>query len=125
MKNRIEQRRLRHQRLRQKVIGTAARPRMAIAMSNKNIQVQFIDDDKGMTLASASTFKSDANLNIATAKEIGAKAAAAAIEKGISLVVVDRGGFGFHGRVKELVDAAVAAGLKISTKAPVAEEEAK
>ena len=47
MKNRIDQRRLRHQRLRQKVKGTAARPRMAIAMSNKNINVQFIDDDAG------------------------------------------------------------------------------
>ena len=52
MKNRIDQRRLRHQRLRQKVKGTAARPRMAIAMSNKNITVQFIDDDAANTLAS-------------------------------------------------------------------------
>ena len=60
MKNRIDQRRLRPQRLRQKVKGTAARPRMAIAMSNKNINVQFIDDDAGNTLASYSTVGTDA-----------------------------------------------------------------
>ena len=62
MKNRIDQRRLRHQRLRQKVKGTAARPRMAIAMSNKNITVQFIDDDAANTLASYSTVGTDAKL---------------------------------------------------------------
>ena len=116
MKNRIDQRRLRHQRLRQKVKGTAARPRMASAMSNKNINVQFIDDDAGNTLASYSTVGTDAKLNIATAKDAGAKAAEAALAKGISLVVVDRGGFKYHGRVKELVEAAVAAGIKISVK---------
>ena len=98
MKNRIDQRRLRHQRLRQKVKGTAARPRMAIAMSNKNITVQFIDDDAANTLASYSTVGTDAKLNIATAKDAGAKAAEAALA------------------VKELVEAAVAAGIRISAK---------
>ena len=122
MKNRIDQRRLRHQRLRQKVKGTAARPRMAIAMSNKNICVQFVDDDAGNTLAAYTTVGTGAKLNIATAGDAGAKAAAAALAKGISLVVVDRGWFKYHGRVKALVEAAVAAGLKISAKAA---EEAK
>ena len=112
MKNRIDQRRLRHQRLRQKVKGTAARPRMAIAMSNKNIYVQFVDDDAGNTLASYTTVGSDAKLNVATAKDAGAKAAEAALAKGISLVVVDRGGFKYHGRVKALAEGAREGGLK-------------
>ena len=122
MKNRIEQRRLRHRRLRQKVQGTAARPRMALYFSNKNINVQFIDDDAAKTIAAATTLGTDAKLNVATAKDAGAKAAEAALAKGISLVVVDRGGFKYHGRVKALVEAAVAAGIKISAKAA---EEAK
>ena len=123
MKNRIEQRRLRHRRLRQKVQGTAARPRMALYFSNKNINVQFIDDDAAKTIAAATTLGTDAKLNVATATELGKKAAEAAIAKGVSKVVVDRGGYAFHGRVKALVEAAVAAGLKISDKEP--EKEAK
>lgn len=116
MFNRKVQRQKRHQRLRQRVIGTAERPRMSICVTNKNMYVQFIDDDAGNTLASYSTVGTDAKLNIATAKDAGAKAAEAALAKGISLVVVDRGGFKYHGRVKELVEAAVAAGIKISVK---------
>ena len=77
MKNRIEQRRLRHRRLRQKVKGTAARPRMALHFSNKNINVQFIDDDAAKTIAAATTLGADAKLNVATATEIGKKAAEA------------------------------------------------
>lgn len=123
MKNRIDQRRLRHMRLRQKIAGTAARPRMSIAMSNSNITVQFVDDDARTTLASYTTVGTDSKLNIATAADVGKKAAEAAVAKGIKLVVVDRGGFSYHGRVKALVEAAVAAGLSISTKK--AEEEAK
>ena len=121
MKNRIEQRRLRHRRLRQKVQGTAARPRMALYFSNKNINVQFIDDDAAKTIAAATTLGTDAKLNVATATELGKKAAEAAIAKGVSKVVVDRGGYAFHGRVKALVEAAVAAGLKISDKEPAQE----
>ncbi len=121
MKNRIEQRRLRHRRLRQKVKGTAARPRMALYFSNKNINVQFIDDDAAKTIAAATTLGTDAKLNVATATELGKKAAEAAIAKGVSKVVVDRGGYAFHGRVKALVEAAVAAGLKISDKEPAKE----
>lgn len=114
--NRKEQRQLRHKRLRQKIKGTAERPRMAIYISNKHMYVQFIDDDAMTTLASVSSLKDDAKANLAEAKEVGKRAAEAAMAKNISLVVVDRGGFPFHGRVKEIVDSAVAAGLKISVK---------
>lgn len=127
MKNRIEQRRLRHRRLRQKVQGTAARPRMSLYFSNKHITVQFIDDEKAATLAAVTSAGTDAKLNVATAREIGAKAAEAAKAKGVTVVVVDRGGYAFHGRVKALVEAAVAAGLSISARKPATatEEEAK
>ena len=127
MKNRIEQRRLRHRRLRQKVKGTAARPRMALYFSNKNITVQFVDDDNAATVAAVSTVGTDAKLNVATATETGKKAAEAAIAKGVSTIVVDRVGYSFHGLVKSLVDAAVAAGLKITDgdSATETEKEAK
>jgi large subunit ribosomal protein L18 len=117
MKNRKEQRQLRHRRLRQRIKGTAARPRMAICVSNRNVFVQFIDDDAMTTLASASTIGAKSGVNRSVAKAIGQKAGEAALAKGISLVVVDRGGFLYHGRVQEVVEAAVAAGLKISEKA--------
>ena len=120
MFNRKVQRQKRHLRLRQKVVGTAARPRMSICVTNKNMYVQFIDDDAGKTLASASSLK-EKKANLEVAKNLGAAAAAAAKSAGISLVVVDRGGFKYTGRVAAIVDAAVAAGLKVSAK----EEEAK
>ena len=113
LENRKNFRIRRHKRLRQKVQGTAARPRMAVFVSNAHINVQFIDDDAGRTLASATSMGMDAKLNVATAKVLGEKAAEAAKAKGILLVVVDRGGFRYHGRVKEVVEAALAAGLKI------------
>ncbi len=120
MFNRKVQRQKRHLRLRQKVVGTAQRPRMSICVTNKNMYVQFIDDDAGKTLASASSLK-EKKANLEVAKNLGAAAAAAASAAGISLVVVDRGGFKYTGRVAAIVDAAVAAGLKVSAK----EEEAK
>ena len=126
--NRKEQRTRRHMRLRQRVKGTAARPRMAICISNKHMYVQFIDDVAMCTLAATTTLKKGERVpcNLATAKQIGEQAAGVAKEKGISLVVVDRGGFKFHGRVKQIVDAAVAAGLKISERVvEAATEEAK
>ena len=125
MKNRIDQRRLRHQRLRQRVKGTAARPRMSVCISNRTIFVQFIDDDAMTTLASASTIGRQAPLNLATARLIGQAAAEAALAKGIARVVVDRGGFRYHGRVREIVEAAVAAGLSISDKARKTGDEAQ
>ena len=120
MFNRKEQRQKRHMRLRQKIVGTAERPRMSICVTNKNMYVQFIDDDAGKTLASASSLK-EKKANLEVAKNLGAAAAAAAAAAGITLVVVDRGGFKYTGRVAAIVEAAVAAGLKVSAK----EEEAK
>ena len=119
MFNRKVQRQKRHLRLRQRVIGTAARPRMSICVTNKNLYVQFIDDDAGRTLAQANSLK-DAKANLETAKALGAKAAETAKAAGISLVVVDRGGNKFTGRVAAIVNAAVEAGIKITAK-----EEAK
>ena len=119
MFNRKVQRQKRHLRLRQKVVGTAARPRMSICVTNKNMYVQFIDDDAQKTLAQANSLK-ESKANLEVAKALGAKAAEAAKAAGVSLVVVDRGGNKFTGRVKAIVDAAVEAGLKITAK-----EEAK
>ena len=118
--NRKVQRQKRHLRLRQRIVGTAARPRMSICVTNKNMYVQFIDDDAQKTLASASSLK-EKKANLEVAKALGAAAAEAAKQAGISIVVVDRGGFKFTGRVAAIVNAAVEAGLKISAK----EEEAK
>ena len=123
--NRKEQRNRRHMRLRQRVKGTSARPRMAICISNKHMYVQFIDDVAMRTLAATSTLKEAKPCNLETAKRVGEQAANVAKEKGISIVVVDRGGFKFHGRVKQIVEAATAAGLKISERAVETAEEAK
>ena len=113
--NRKEQRQKRHLRIRQRIVGTAERPRMSICITNKHMYVQFIDDDAGRTLASASTIK-EAKANLEVAKNLGAKAAEAAKAVGISAVVVDRGGFKYTGRVAAIVESAVAAGLSISAK---------
>jgi len=116
--NRKEKREIRHLRLRQKISGTATRPRMAIFISNTHMYVQFIDDVAGTTLASTTTHGMESKVNVETAKRVGTKAAEVAIAKGIGMVVVDRGGFKFHGRVKAIVESAVASGLKISEKPP-------
>ena len=115
MFNRKVQRQKRHLRLRQKVVGTAARPRMSICVTNKNMYVQFIDDDAGKTLASASSLK-EKKANLEVARNLGAAAAAAASAAGISIVVVDRGGFKYTGRVAAIVESAVEAGLSVSAK---------
>jgi len=107
---------LRRWRIRKKVTGTAQRPRMAVCFTNENIHVQFIDDVAGKTLAAASTVSKgeakELSANVAGAKKIGVIAAKAAIDKGISAVVFDRGGNRFNGKVKALADAAREAGLK-------------
>lgn len=123
--NRKDQRAIRHRRLRQRVQGTAARPRMAIFISNRQMYVQFIDDAAGRTLAHTSSGKAVPGCNLGSAKQVGALAAEAALAKGLRQVVVDRGGFRFHGRVKQLVEAAVAAGLKITNDAAGAAEVTK
>lgn len=115
MFNRKVQRQKRHLRLRQRVIGTAARPRMSICVTNKNMYVQFIDDDAQKTLAQANSLK-DEKANLTVAKALGAKAAEVAKAAGISVVVVDRGGNKYTGRVAAIVDAAIEAGLSISAK---------
>ena len=115
MFNRKVQRQKRHLRLRQRVIGTAARPRMSICVTNKNMYVQFIDDDAQKTLAQANTLK-DEKANLEVAKALGVKAADAAKAAGISMVVVDRGGRKFAGRVAAIVEALVAGGVAISAK---------
>ncbi len=115
-KERLKQ--LRQWRIRKKVSGTKERPRMAVCFSNQNIHVQFIDDNAGATLASASTLskatpdREKLAANVPSAKIIGSIAAKAALDKGIKTVVFDRGGARYHGKVKALADAAREAGLQ-------------
>lgn len=123
--NRKKQRNVRHMRLRQKVRGTAERPRMAIFVSNKHMYVQFIDDVAMRTMAATSTLKDSKPCNLETAKVVGQQAAEVAKAQGIAWVVVDRGGFKYHGRVKQIVEAALAAGLQLTEKAAEAVEETK
>ena len=104
----------RHKRVRAHISGTAARPRLAVYRSNANIYAQIIDDTKGVTLVSASSLeKAFENYggNKAAAKKVGETIAKLALEKGIKDVVFDRGGYLYHGRVKELAEGAREAGL--------------
>ena len=115
VKNLNDYRVRRHLRLRQKVQGTAERPRMSVFVSNKHLYVQFIDDAAGKTLAAVSTLDAalqGQKLNIATAKRLGELAAQAAQAKGIATVVFDRGGFAYRGRLQAVADAAREGGLK-------------
>ena len=103
-----------HFRIRQKMQGTAERPRLNVYRSLNHIYAQVIDDAKGETLLSASSLAAKAKTggNVAAAKEVGKLVAERAIEKGIKRVVFDRGGYLYHGRIKALADAARAAGLE-------------
>ena len=104
----------RHIRVRTKVSGTAERPRLCVYRSNSNIYVQIIDDVAGNTLVSASTLDKEVKVkksNKEAAKEIGALIAKRAIEKNIKTIVFDRGGYIYHGIVKELAEAAREGGL--------------
>ena len=103
-----------HSRIRQKMAGTAERPRLNVYRSLSHIYVQVIDDQTGHTLVSASSMqlKLKTGGNIASAKEIGKAVAELAVAKGIKKVVFDRGGYLYHGRVKALADAAREAGLE-------------
>jgi large subunit ribosomal protein L18 len=107
----------RHLRVRKKVFGTAARPRLAVFRSAQHIYAQVIDDVAGRTLAAASTVEptirqtqSDSN-KTAQAQLVGSAVAQRAQAAGVGTVVFDRGGFLYHGRIKALADAARAAGL--------------
>ncbi|MFQ5701655.1 MAG: 50S ribosomal protein L18 [Acidobacteriota bacterium] len=115
-KNRI--RRGRRGRYRARVLGVAARPRLAVFRSLHHIYVQAIDDEKGVTLASASSIDKDVKAtlgnggNIEAAKRVGEVIARRLTETGITEVAFDRGGYVYHGRVKALADAARGQGLK-------------
>ena len=105
----------RHKRVRGKIFGTAQKPRLCVFRSLKNIQAQVIDDESGKTLASASSLDKEFNQyggNKEAAKLVGQAVAKAAMDKGITEVVFDRGGYIFHGRVAELAAGAREAGLK-------------
>lgn len=108
--NRIEARRHRHRRIRRKISGTAELPRLAIMVSRRRIYVQLVDDFNGTTVMSMQTGRDEGH-NVSAAKSMGERLAKALREKGIGRVVVDRGGFKFHGRVKALVDAVEGGGV--------------
>jgi large subunit ribosomal protein L18 len=107
-----------HERIRKRLTGSPARPRLAVFRSTKHIYAQIIDDSKGTTLIAASTLDADAKKdlkhggNIAAAKAVGKLVAERAKQKGIDAVLFDRGGYLYHGRVKALAEAAREAGLK-------------
>ena len=112
--NRKAERERRHARVRRKLSGTTECPRLAVSKSNKNLVAQIIDDTKAETLVYVSTLNSDIKTkkaNKEAAKEVGAAVAKKALEKNIKTVVFDRGGFIYHGVVKELAEAAREAGL--------------
>ncbi|MFT2007377.1 50S ribosomal protein L18 [Pontibacter sp. 13R65] len=109
------QRRLRiKQGIRNKISGTAERPRLSVFRSNKFIYAQLIDDTTGVTLAAASSAKLDdaAKANVETSGKVGKAIAEKALEKGITQVVFDRSGYLYHGKVKSLAEGAREAGLK-------------
>ena len=109
--SRNEMRVVRHKRLRKSVIGTNEVPRLCDYRSNKNISAQLIDDEKGITLASASSLKMKGN-NTEVATKVGEEIAKQAKKLKIKKVVFDRGGYLYHGRVAALADAARANGLE-------------
>ena len=105
----------RHKRVRNKISGTADCPRLAVCKTNKNIIAQIIDDEAGNTLVYVSTLDKEIKTkkaNKEAAKEVGALIAKKALSKDIKEVVFDRGGFIYHGVVKELAEAAREAGLE-------------
>ncbi|MFS7996124.1 putative ribosomal protein L18 [Helianthus anomalus] len=119
-RTRQDNRKARHARIRKKVEGTPERPRMCVFRSNKHLYVQVIDDTKMHTLASASTmqkplseeFDFTSGPTTDVAKKIGEAIAKSCIEKGITAVAFDRGGYPYHGRIQALADAAREHGLQ-------------
>ncbi|MFO7152551.1 MAG: 50S ribosomal protein L18 [Bacillota bacterium] len=115
--SRNEARKRRHKRIRKKVFGTAERPRLNVFRSLKHIYAQIINDEEGRTLVAASTLDpairdSVKGCNIEAAEMVGELIAKRALEKGITKVTFDRGGYLYHGRVKALAEAARRAGLE-------------
>ena len=113
--DRQESRVRRHIRVRKKVFGTPEMPRLAVYRSEKNIYAQIVDDINGVTLVSASSLEKEFNAvgsNKEGAKLVGESVAKKALEKGITKVVFDRGGYIYHGRVQQLAEGAREAGLQ-------------
>lgn len=108
----------RHKRVRRKISGTTQRPRLSVFRSSNNIYAQIIDDTNRVTLVAASSLEAEVKGavnhtgNKEAAKLVGQLVAKKAVEKGITEVVFDRGGYLYHGRIKELAEAAREAGLK-------------
>lgn len=118
VQEKIEKRQRRHTRVRKKVFGTSERPRLCVFKSNRYIYAQIIDDEAGRTLCAASSLEKELREKLSStkdkdaAREVGKLIAERAREKGIDKVVFDRSGYKYHGRVKELADAAREAGLE-------------
>lgn len=116
--NRKEIREQRHLRVRRHLNGTAERPRLCVFRSSKHIYAQIVDDVNGVTLLSTSTMEADVKAKLSNtsnkeaAKLVGTVIAEKALKSGLTSVVFDRGGFLYHGRIKELADAAREAGLQ-------------
>ena len=106
----------RHARVRSKLAGTSEKPRLNVYRSNKHIYAQVIDDVNGVTIAQSSSLDKDLNIeqsgNVEAAAKVGESVAKRASEKGVEAVVFDRGGYIYHGVVKELAEAAREGGLK-------------
>ena len=111
-------RKIRHRRVREKVVGTMARPRLCVFRSLKHTYAQVIDDVRGRTLVSASTLdtdvrgKTEGTANVKSAELLGSLLAQRALDRGINCVVFDRAGYQYHGRVRALAEAARQAGLQ-------------
>ena len=114
--SKLEHRKRRQRRVRKKIMGTAARPRLAVFRSNKHIYVQAIDDVAGRTLVSASTMEAGLRggptATVDAAKAVGKLVGERAKAAGVDAVVFDRGGFKFHGRVAAIAEGAREAGLE-------------
>ena len=116
--SRTKVRQKKHRRLRNHIVGTAQKPRLAVFRSNNHMYAQIIDDTVGHTLVSASTLQKDVKAelehtnDVAAAAYLGTVIGKRAVEKGITTVVFDRGGFIYQGKIKALADAAREAGLE-------------
>ncbi|WP_149453457.1 50S ribosomal protein L18 [Pasteuria penetrans] len=107
-------RKRRHLRVRKKVVGTAARPRLCVFRSSKNMYAQLINDEAGHTLAAASTLEAAGGGSSATveaAREVGKRLAERATARGLTAAVFDRGGYQYHGRVRAIAEGAREGGL--------------
>ena len=110
----VDARRRRHRRVRGRISGTAARPRLSVFRSNRGIYAQLIDDDQGRTLAAAGSHEADLRglAKGPAAAEVGRLLAERGVQAGVSAVVFDRGGYKYHGRVRGLAEAAREGGLR-------------